>query len=445
MEKSDQSKNRTTVIDIRTIKIYLSQKMKRVISIVTLICIATSCIIVERNHYEERTGLEWIYREYRNGEQSFTAAGETIRGVDFENHGFGLFSLYSDCYTIYHATNDTIYRIMDIPKKADDFIVGVVGQNWLSPGYPYSSANKDFVIEIEYWSNENYHTYYYHSDGKYFTESHDYSWLSAVNVDNEYHSHDYIDYYLFNGKEEDKVFNTNGDIIISVKGAYIIDGRHKFWNLTDKISNSYYFIVNHEDEDGNDYQTDIFSKTGDFILSIDVNKEIYITNGRQYDFSDWKEEYISYEELVHESFRGSNFYTIKVDKNEDTYYYLTKVDNAFYILRSEEYLSSHMESVCIPMQTSPIKGKEEGSKESASSNIPTYSPEYGQRDVWVQCAQCHGSGKCWSCQGDGWCVSTRSDGSYNSTYQCPICHGTGRCTTCYGTGGHYEKQQYQIR
>lgn len=75
----------------------------------------------------------------------------------------------------------------------------------------------------------------------------------------------------------------------------------------------------------------------------------------------------------------------------------------------------------------------------------TYTPEYGFRDVWVQCAQCHGSGKCWSCHGNGWCVSTRYDGSYNSTYQCPICNGTGNCTTCFGTGGHYEKQQYQIR
>lgn len=81
----------------------------------------------------------------------------------------------------------------------------------------------------------------------------------------------------------------------------------------------------------------------------------------------------------------------------------------------------------------------------SKSNKSTYTPEYGFRDVWVQCPQCHGSGKCWSCHGNGWCVSTRYDGSYNSTYQCPICNGTGNCTTCFGTGGHYEKQQYQIR
>lgn len=101
-----------------------------------------------------------------------------------------------------------------------------------------------------------------------------------------------------------------------------------------------------------------------------------------------------------------------------------------------------------------IKGKSSSSSSSTTkssgtsqnkSTHSTYTPEYGFRDVWVQCAQCHGSGKCWSCHGNGWCVSTRSDGSYNSTYQCNICHGTGNCTTCYGTGGHYEKQQYQIR
>jgi len=72
-------------------------------------------------------------------------------------------------------------------------------------------------------------------------------------------------------------------------------------------------------------------------------------------------------------------------------------------------------------------------------------PEYGQRDVWVDCMNCMGSGKCPSCHGNGWCVSTWSDGSYNDTYKCPVCHGAGRCQMCYGTKGHYEKQVYQIR
>lgn len=74
-----------------------------------------------------------------------------------------------------------------------------------------------------------------------------------------------------------------------------------------------------------------------------------------------------------------------------------------------------------------------------------YTPEYGVRDVWVNCFDCHGTGQCSYCKGTGWCISTNSRGEYNSTYKCTICHGSGRCTYCHGSGGHYEKQQYQIR
>lgn len=74
-----------------------------------------------------------------------------------------------------------------------------------------------------------------------------------------------------------------------------------------------------------------------------------------------------------------------------------------------------------------------------------YTPEYGVRDVWVNCFDCHGTGQCSYCKGTGWCISTNGRGEYNSTYKCTICHGSGRCTYCNGSGGHYEKQQYQIR
>ena len=127
-------------------------------------------------------------------------------------------------------------------------------------------------------------------------------------------------------------------------------------------------------------------------------------------------------------------------------------------LKAEEALAHYGIYITPQQSTSKAQASNSSSSSSSSSSTTkssgtsqskstqsTYTPEYGFRDVWVQCAQCHGSGKCWSCHGNGWCVSTRYDGSYNSTYQCPICHGTGNCTTCYGTGGHYEKQQYQIK
>ena len=82
---------------------------------------------------------------------------------------------------------------------------------------------------------------------------------------------------------------------------------------------------------------------------------------------------------------------------------------------------------------------------SSTSSTKNYTPEYGFRDVWVQCTQCLGSGKCFACHGEGWCVSTRTDGSFISRYKCNICFGVGKCTTCYGSGGHYEKQMYQVK
>lgn len=66
-----------------------------------------------------------------------------------------------------------------------------------------------------------------------------------------------------------------------------------------------------------------------------------------------------------------------------------------------------------------------------------------QRQVWVDCYDCHGTRECSYCNGDGWDISTYSDGSYNTTYKCPVCYGTGNCQHCGGTGGHYEMQFVQ--
>lgn len=81
----------------------------------------------------------------------------------------------------------------------------------------------------------------------------------------------------------------------------------------------------------------------------------------------------------------------------------------------------------------------------SSNSSSSYSPQYGYRDVWVDCITCHGSGKCRACDGKGWYITTRADGSYNDMVNCNICYGSGNCTFCYGQKGHYEKQHYQIR
>lgn len=71
-------------------------------------------------------------------------------------------------------------------------------------------------------------------------------------------------------------------------------------------------------------------------------------------------------------------------------------------------------------------------------------PIYETRQVWVDCYQCHGSGRCSACNGDGWDISTYSDGSFNTTYKCPVCYGNGTCQVCAGNRGHYEMQSVRV-
>lgn len=95
--------------------------------------------------------------------------------------------------------------------------------------------------------------------------------------------------------------------------------------------------------------------------------------------------------------------------------------------------------------SSQTQSQAQNQTQTQTQTQQVYTPEYGVRDVWVNCFDCHGTGQCSYCKGTGWCISTNGRGEYNSAYKCTICHGSGRCTYCNGSGGHYEKQQYQIR
>lgn len=366
--------------------------LKNFVFCLFILCFLSSCVVEEKDKYEEGTELEWTYRKYRNGEESFTAAGKTIRGVDFENHNYGLFSLYSNCYTVYHVTNDTIYRIMDIPQDADYFLVDVVGQTKHGSKYPprYSSANKDFVIAITYSINEaqdnrEFHTFFYRSDGKYIIDGEFSRDMRAVNIYNEYHRHDYIDYYLYRSNPTRKytgylsdicaIFNIDGDVIVPLK-SYDYGIEHIFWNLADEISYSYYFIATEDQTDapGNANLYDIFSKTGDLLLSIDTKNEIYVANGKQYEFKGWRREYKRkygddntstklWDDVSNNSFHGSEIYplrefvTYKTYSSGETYekdhrYLLTKMEDAFYIIHQYESddVSYVIESIRIPIE-----------------------------------------------------------------------------------------------
>ena len=197
-------------------------------------------------------------------------------------------------------------------------------------------------------------------------------------------------------------------------------------------------------------------KLKDTKTALTYYKQIYdITNEKSiankiaqsyYDNGDWDSaiEWYSIEAKKGskaEQYKLAQTYEKAQNKNLAIFWYRKSAEQKY--LKAEEALAHY--GIYITSNQNAASKSTEGNSSSKTSSNNTYSPEYGLRDVWVQCAQCHGSGKCWSCNGNGWCVSTRYDGSYNSTYQCPICNGTGRCTTCFGTGGHYEKQQYQIR
>ena len=107
------------------------------------------------------------------------------------------------------------------------------------------------------------------------------------------------------------------------------------------------------------------------------------------------------------------------------------------------YINTQHNTASSQQTTQTSSSQSKASSSNSQSN--SYTPEYGLRDVWVQCWVCHGSGKCEHCNGNGQYISTRGDGSFNSLDKCQPCYGSGRCSMCNGTGGHYEKQSYQIR
>lgn len=149
-------------------------------------------------------------------------------------------------------------------------------------------------------------------------------------------------------------------------------------------------------------------------------------------------------------FELGSLYQYRLDnKNEAIYWYKKYVDY-FYAEYGEPDPAAleHLRELGVyyhPNEKSSNSSQTQSQAQTQTQTQQVYTPEYGIRDVWVNCFDCHGTGQCTYCKGTGWCISTNSRGEYNSTYKCTICHGSGRCTYCHGSGGHYEKQQYQIR
>lgn len=147
-------------------------------------------------------------------------------------------------------------------------------------------------------------------------------------------------------------------------------------------------------------------------------------------------------------YRLGQIYAKAKNKNLAIFWYKKAAEQKH--LKAEEalahygvYINNQQNTASSQQTTQTSSSQSKTSSSSSQSN--TYTPEYGLRDVWVQCWVCHGSGKCSHCNGNGQYVSTRYDGSFNSLDKCQPCYGSGRCQMCNGTGGHYEKQSYQIR
>ena len=143
-------------------------------------------------------------------------------------------------------------------------------------------------------------------------------------------------------------------------------------------------------------------------------------------------------------------YQHKLKNKNEAIYWHKKFADYIYAERGEPYPASleclrELGVYYHPNEKSSNSSQTQSQAQAQTQTQQGYTPEYGVRDVWVNCFDCHGTGQCTYCKGTGWCISTNGRGEYNSTYQCTICHGSGRCTYCNGSGGHYEKQQYQIR
>lgn len=189
---------------------------------------------------------------------------------------------------------------------------------------------------------------------------------------------------------------------------------------------------------------------------LQVGDAYYYGDGVQRDYKMAEKYFLSaaYKGCYPAYFRLGMLYQYKLkNKNEAIYWYKKNVDST-YAERGEpdpaaleclRELGVYYHPDEKSSNSSQTQSQAQAQTQTQTQTQQVYTPEYGVRDVWVNCFDCHGTGQCSYCKGTGWCISTNGHGEYNSTYKCTICHGSGRCTYCYGSGGHYEKQQYQIR
>ena len=350
-----------------------------------LLCFLSSCVVEEEHRIHEDTGLEWTFKKYRNGDESVTIGKETIKGEKVEAYvGYDQivpFFVFSDSIYIYEGTESTFKLIGVVPRPAYNVSCSFVHV------YPddedgntrfFNSDQAGFWFELTHKENEKYITELYTNKGVHITTLTGHPIVYGDTYVNK-HNNDHIVFYHISEKYRgDKgIYDTEGKEIIPIRYPSI--SKPLFWSYADEVNNSNYFFIAYRGKYSNseDYRyIDIYSQSGNLLLSIDSRDRQYATNGKQYSFSNPKIEYKQtwekaeqdkdydyglYAEFVFdETFKGHNIFLINefdIDYRHagDLYslthkYYITMIDNEFYVIHKyDPYGYVIIESIKIPV------------------------------------------------------------------------------------------------
>lgn len=372
--------------------------LKNCVFCLFILCFLSSCVVEEEHCIHEDTGLEWTFKKYRNGDESVTIGKETIKGEKVKAY-FGYdhivpFFVFSDSIYIYEGTESTFKLIGVVPRPAYD-----VSCNFVHV-YPededgnlrfFNSDQAGFWFKLTHKENEKFITELYTNKGVHITTLTGHPTVYGDTYVNK-HNNDHIVYYRISEKYRGNtgIYDTEGKEIIPIRYPSI--SKPLFWSYADEVNNNNYFFMAYRGKYSNseDYRyIDIYSQSGDFLLSIDSRDDRYTTNGKQYSFSNPKIEYKQtwekadqdldcrhgvYAELVFDdTFKGHNIFLINefdIDYRHagDLYlltheYYITMIDNEFYVIHEyDPYGYKIIESIKIPLASKTISSSSANTK-----------------------------------------------------------------------------------
>lgn len=331
-----------------------------------------SCVVEEKKEVNPDTGLEWISKKYRNGDESITIGDVTLRGskVRYCSTYQNWFEVWTDSIRIYEGAKASLNHLVSLPLDEAVSTVGVVF-------IMHDKTSASFRFNDNIWFQVNHHSRspyesnkdLYLSNGAYIaTVSRS---VTGVAIYKGHNDDNIVDYYLLQNFNEDEdftytgVYNPLGEELVPIKYGWV---RHMFWNFVDELNNNYYFIAHKDD------YVNVYSCRGDLLLQIDNANDIYVASGKQYSMQDAMKEYRKeyryetvdeYNRRINPYFNSEYIYTplykdnykIKLKSIDDycslTNYYLSKDGDSFYILRESESIDDYdtivIESVQIPI------------------------------------------------------------------------------------------------